>query len=147
MPGNKRPRGGKTTQKTGFDVVEEPEEFSQQALLDENESDSSEYSDLGEQDSEDSEQSEEDSEEALPQNLAELSDSSDDEGMKNRVGNVPLKWYKDHDHIGYDISGKRIARKPKKDAIDELLARRDPDAPYAHLYIVYSTEMLFCMLE
>ena len=49
-------------------------------------------------------------------------------GMKNRVGNIPLEWYKDHDHIGYDISGKKIIRKPKKDALDKLLDRRDPNA-------------------
>ena len=44
-------------------------------------------------------------------NLGEQSDSSDDEGMKNRIGNVPLEWYDNYDHIGYDVSGKKIIRK------------------------------------
>lgn len=58
-------------------------------------------------------------------NLAAESDSSDDEGPKNRIGNVPLNWYDEYDHIGYDVSGKRIARKPRQDNIDALLAGKD----------------------
>ena len=61
-------------------------------------------------------------------NVAEESDSEEEEGMKNRIGNVPLHWYNDYEHIGYDVTGKRIVRKPKGDTIDKLLQRRDdPD--------------------
>jgi ribosome biogenesis protein ERB1 len=60
-----------------------------------------------------------------PVNLAEESDSTDDEGMKNRVGNVPMKWYKDQDHIGYDVTGQKIVRKEKGDSLDALLERAD----------------------
>ncbi|EER01366.1 ribosome biogenesis protein bop1, putative, partial [Perkinsus marinus ATCC 50983] len=58
------------------------------------------------------------------------SDDSDDEYTRNRIGKVPLKWYLDnHDHIGYDISGKKIARTVKTSEIDTLLrAAEDPDA-------------------
>ena len=58
-------------------------------------------------------------------NLAELSDSSDTEGHKNRIGNVPLEFYADEDHIGYNIEGKPIARKSKQDAIDNWLNNLD----------------------
>lgn len=44
---------------------------------------------------------------------------------RNTIGNVPLEWYKDHDHIGYDLAGKKIIRKGKKDGIDRFLASRD----------------------
>lgn len=62
-----------------------------------------------------------------PENLAEQSDSSDDEGEKNRIGNVPLEWYDEFDHIGYDIKGQKIGRKAKGDALDDFLARSDPN--------------------
>lgn len=41
------------------------------------------------------------------------------------VGNVPLVWYKDEDHIGYDLDGKAIAKSKKKDQLDKLLDRND----------------------
>lgn len=59
-----------------------------------------------------------------PYNLAENSDS-EDEAMKNRIGNVPLEWYKDEDHIGYDVYGNAIAKKDHGDSIDAFLARTD----------------------
>jgi hypothetical protein len=59
-------------------------------------------------------------------NLAELSDSSEEEGgMMNRIGGVPLEWYDNYDHIGYDVHGKRIARPAGGDTLDRLLARAD----------------------
>lgn len=65
-----------------------------------------------------------------PQNLAEESDSSEDEAGRetvNRIGDVPLWWYDDYDHIGYDADGKRIMKKtgPKEDSIDKLVSRAD----------------------
>ena len=36
--------------------------------------------------------------------------ASDDEEARNTIGNVPLHWYDDHDHIGYGLDGKRIAK-------------------------------------
>lgn len=58
------------------------------------------------------------------ENLAQYSDS-DDEAMKNRIGNVPLWWYKDEDHIGYDVYGNKIMKKDHGDSIDAFLARTD----------------------
>ena len=65
-------------------------------------------------------------------NLAEGSDSSADEGedglavkYRNRIGNVPLEWYNDYDHIGYDVTGKKIIKSAKGDKLDQLLARMD----------------------
>jgi len=52
-------------------------------------------------------------------------DSSEDEGMINTVGNIPLEWYEEYDHIGYDRDGNKILRKKKKDSLDNLIARHD----------------------
>ena len=38
---------------------------------------------------------------------------------------MPLVWYKDEDHVGYDLKGSRIMRRQKKDALDRLLDRND----------------------
>lgn len=55
-------------------------------------------------------------------------DSSDEEDVRNTIGNVPLKWYDEYDHIGYDVLGKKIAKSKKGDEIDEFLEKNDnPD--------------------
>jgi hypothetical protein len=41
------------------------------------------------------------------------------------VGNVPLWWYKDEDHIGYDKDGRKIVKKGRGDRLDALLQRND----------------------
>ena len=28
----------------------------------------------------------------------------------NTVGNIPLEWYDDFDHVGYDLDGHKILR-------------------------------------
>ncbi|PIA24890.1 hypothetical protein AQUCO_15500001v1 [Aquilegia coerulea] len=57
---------------------------------------------------------------------SEESDSSEDEvGPRNTIGDVPLEWYNDEPHIGYDITGKKIIKLPKKDMLDSLLATAD----------------------
>lgn len=50
---------------------------------------------------------------------------SDDEGAKNTIGTVPLEWYKEHDHIGYDLSGKEVKRVKGADGIDNYLRAAD----------------------
>ncbi|KIO30016.1 hypothetical protein M407DRAFT_14428 [Tulasnella calospora MUT 4182] len=49
------------------------------------------------------------------------SDSSTEEDP-NRVGRIPMHWYDDLPHIGYDINGKRILRPAKGDELDKFLA-------------------------
>lgn len=56
------------------------------------------------------------------------SDSSEDEATLNRVGDVPMEWYKDEEHIGYDIEGRKLM-KSEKSALSRLLeATDDPNA-------------------
>lgn len=55
---------------------------------------------------------------------AEESDS-DDDGVRNTIGDVPIEWYDDYDHIGYTLDGKRFARPPQRDELDALIERYD----------------------
>lgn len=48
---------------------------------------------------------------------------SEDEGIRNTIGNVPLEWYDEYDHIGYTVDGKRFMRPPQRDELDELVQR------------------------
>ncbi|XP_078039140.1 ribosome biogenesis protein BOP1 homolog [Augochlora pura] len=55
-------------------------------------------------------------------------DSSDEEDIRNTVGNIPMKWYDDYDHIGYNWDGKKIIKPQKGDQLDNFLKRMDdPD--------------------
>jgi len=55
--------------------------------------------------------------------------SSDEEEIRNRIGNIPTEWYDEYDHIGYDITGHKVIRQTTKgDQLDQLLDRMDnPD--------------------
>ncbi|KEG13684.1 ribosome biogenesis protein ERB1 [Trypanosoma grayi] len=56
------------------------------------------------------------------------SDSSEDEATLNRVGDIPIEWYKDEAHYGYDIEGRRLM-KSERSALERLLdATDDPNA-------------------
>lgn len=52
--------------------------------------------------------------------------SSDDEETINTIGNVPLRWYEDYDHIGYDVEGQKILKSNAGgDGIDMAIAAKD----------------------
>lgn len=55
-------------------------------------------------------------------------DSSDEEDTYNTVGNIPMKWYDNCNHLGYDWDGKKIPKPEKGDELDNFLKRmEDPD--------------------
>ncbi|XP_031131507.1 ribosome biogenesis protein BOP1 homolog [Ipomoea triloba] len=71
----------------------------------------------------------------------EESDSSEDEvAPRNTVGNVPLVWYKDEEHIGYDLAGKKIKKKEKQDKLDSFLASADNSKNWRKIYDEYNDE-------
>lgn len=58
--------------------------------------------------------------------VVDESDSSEDEvGPRNTIGDVPLEWYNEEEHIGYDVAGKKIKKKERLDKLDSFLARTD----------------------
>ncbi|KAL0279462.1 UNVERIFIED_CONTAM: hypothetical protein PYX00_001011 [Menopon gallinae] len=55
-------------------------------------------------------------------------DSSDEEDIRNTVGNIPMNWYDDYPHLGYDWEGKKILKPMKRDQLDEFLKKmEDPN--------------------
>jgi len=65
------------------------------------------------------------------------SDSDSSEGgrpQRNTAGDVPLEWYRAETHVGYDVDGKRLDRRPRKDALDALLERADGGAALRTIY-------------
>lgn len=56
------------------------------------------------------------------------SDDEDGEGTQNRIGRVPLHWYDEYEHIGYDGHGKKI-KKPSNqgDLLDKVIEQNDPN--------------------
>ncbi|KAL8129463.1 hypothetical protein V2J09_018618 [Rumex salicifolius] len=72
---------------------------------------------------------------------AEESDSSEDEvAPRNTVGDVPLEWYKDEEHIGYDITGKKIKKKERLDKLEKFLASADDSKDWRKIYDEYNDE-------
>uniref|UniRef100_A0A915PT60 BOP1 N-terminal domain-containing protein n=1 Tax=Setaria digitata TaxID=48799 RepID=A0A915PT60_9BILA len=61
-------------------------------------------------------------------------DSSDEEDLRNTIGNIPISWYDDLNHIGYDKDGNQIESTKKKDDMDEFLDRMDDPNYWRKVY-------------
>mmetsp|Transcript_26248 Transcript_26248/g.48096 ORF Transcript_26248/g.48096 Transcript_26248/m.48096 type:complete len:771 (-) Transcript_26248:231-2543(-) len=76
------------------------------------------------------------------------SDSSEDDTPNtNTIGSVPLHWYKEEDHIGYDVEGAKIIRAPKQDKLDKLLARNDDKNALRTIYDEYNDKEIVLSKE
>eukprot|EP01135_Chromosphaera_perkinsii_P004685 Nk52_evm34s293 gene=Nk52_evmTU34s293 len=53
------------------------------------------------------------------------SDSEDEVHVRNTVGRIPLEWYDDYDHIGYNLEGEKIMKPESGDQLDEFLKKMD----------------------
>ena len=141
-------------QKVNIPESEEDEALGKELELDNSgsddsdDSDSSVYSELEEDESEDeSDEASSDSEESDDEgdaveslsaknikNKTKVSkakedeynyDSSDEEDIRNTIGNIPVNWYDEYEHIGYDLDGAKI-RKPKRgDELENFLSRME----------------------
>nr|CAH7769005.1 unnamed protein product [Callosobruchus chinensis] len=55
-------------------------------------------------------------------------DTSDEEDIRNTVGNIPMNWYDEYKHLGYDWDGNQILKPETGDHLDAFLKRmEDPD--------------------
>ncbi|KAK4476833.1 hypothetical protein RD792_015993 [Penstemon davidsonii] len=73
--------------------------------------------------------------------VVEESDSSEDEVTpRNTIGDVPLEWYKDEEHIGYDRAGKKIKKKERQSKLDSFLASVDDSKNWRKIYDEYNDE-------
>ncbi|KAF3452624.1 hypothetical protein FNV43_RR03057 [Rhamnella rubrinervis] len=74
---------------------------------------------------------------------AEESDSSEDDvAPRNTVGDVPLEWYRDEEHIGYDITGKKIKKKEREDKLQSFLASADDSTNWRKINDEYNDEVV-----
>eukprot|EP00466_Bigelowiella_natans_P012032 jgi/Bigna1/92208/estExt_fgenesh1_pm.C_70003 len=76
-----------------------------------------------------------------------MSNSEDEVGEKNRIGNVPLEWYDEEDHIGYSVTGEKILRKDRGDALDEFLSRTDDKDRWRTIYDKLNDEKIVLSKE
>lgn len=64
----------------------------------------------------------------LPQPDEYEYDTSDEEDIRNTVGNIPKNWYDEYSHLGYDWDGKQILKPETGDQLDAFLKKmEDPD--------------------
>lgn len=52
-------------------------------------------------------------------------DDSDEEHTTSTIGRIPIHWYEDYPHIGYDRSGNPIMKPATGDALDKFLDTMD----------------------
>uniref|UniRef100_A0A7G3AYA7 Ribosome biogenesis protein BOP1 homolog n=1 Tax=Lutzomyia longipalpis TaxID=7200 RepID=A0A7G3AYA7_LUTLO len=65
---------------------------------------------------------------AAPQVDEYQEDTSDEEDIRNTVGNIPMHWYDEYKHIGYNWDAEKIGKPIKGDQLDDFLKRmEDPD--------------------
>ncbi|KAH0789087.1 ribosome biogenesis protein BOP1 [Histomonas meleagridis] len=66
-------------------------------------------------------------EDLFPEQNDESSDTDDDVPV-NIVGDIPMEWYDEFQHIGYTATGDKVIPKERPDAIDEIIRRStDPE--------------------
>lgn len=56
------------------------------------------------------------------------SDDEDEDGAGNRIGRVPLHWYEEYDHIGYDAHGSKVVKSAslaEGDKLDQAIANSE----------------------
>ncbi|XP_028410062.1 ribosome biogenesis protein bop1-like [Dendronephthya gigantea] len=53
------------------------------------------------------------------------SEDSDEEELRNTIGNIPVEWYNEYPHIGYDLQGEKILKPATGDELDEFLLKMD----------------------
>ena len=45
--------------------------------------------------------------------------------IRNTVGNIPMEWYRNFTHIGYDVEGRKLIKPKQGDHLDDFLNKVD----------------------
>jgi ribosome biogenesis protein ERB1 len=70
-------------------------------------------------------------------------DSSEGDEDVNTIGRVPLEWYEDENHIGYDRYGQKLSKRDRDgDALDAFLQRTDDPQAWRTLHDPYNDREL-----
>lgn len=85
--------------------------------------------------------------ELRPEDGDETDSSEDERPSRNTIGNVPLKWYKHEDHIGYDREGGKLIKKKQRDKLEEHMARQDGGKAWRTIYDEYNDEEIVLSKE
>ncbi|XP_059177727.1 ribosome biogenesis protein bop1-like [Physella acuta] len=110
------------------DSSSQDEEYNENSVSDDDDDSDSDDDDSDEDndnESEDVENKDEDTKPTEQQKDEYEYDSSDEEDVRNTIGNIPIEWYDDYPHIGYDIEGRKLIKPQQGDALDELLQKAD----------------------
>ena len=55
-----------------------------------------------------------------------------------------MEWFKEYDHIGYDLLGRKIAKPKTGDELDEFLEKNDnPDYWFVELLVCHRFQQNF----
>ena len=54
--------------------------------------------------------------------------------MEKTVGDVPVEWFRDEAHIGYDADGRKILKRSRLDQLDHLLQMVDDPSHWRKVY-------------
>lgn len=65
------------------------------------------------------------------------------EKAPNRVGIIPMHWYDDLPHVGYDLNGKKVLRPAHGDELDKFLATVDNSEAWYVEYFLSMTLIIF----
>lgn len=141
----------KQLQKLALRQKEKEEELHDSDFSEENEAEDSDFessgdelpddhlSDGGDQDNDEDGGNTSGSDDSYPS--VEESDSSEDEvAPRNTIGDVPLEFYNDEEHIGYEITGKKIKKKERQDRLAKFLASADDTKAWRKILDEYNDE-------
>eukprot|EP00873_Tetraselmis_striata_P035963 jgi/Tetstr1/456227/TSEL_042990.t1 len=85
--------------------------------------------------------------EQRPEDVEDTDSSEDERPNRNTIGNVPLKWYKHEEHIGYDREGGKLIKKGQRDKLEEHMAKQDGGKAWRTLYDEYNDEEIVLSKE
>lgn len=57
---------------------------------------------------------------SLPEEDEYKDDTSDEEDIRNTIGNIPMQWYDEYKHIGYDWDAKKIIKPARRDQLGNI---------------------------
>eukprot|EP01121_Diplochlamys_sp_Union-15-3_P008292 TRINITY_DN2196_c0_g1_i2.p1 TRINITY_DN2196_c0_g1~~TRINITY_DN2196_c0_g1_i2.p1 ORF type:complete len:603 (-),score=125.86 TRINITY_DN2196_c0_g1_i2:18-1826(-) len=65
-----------------------------------------------------------------------LYDSEDSENDRNlmTIGDVPLEWYEDYDHFGYDLEGNPVTKPKQRNEIDEFISMNETPGSWKQVF-------------
>lgn len=60
--------------------------------------------------------------------------------IRNTVGNIPMKWYDEYSHIGYDWDGAKIVKPERGDQLDNFMEKMENPDFWYEFHFLYSIE-------